>query len=150
MPVYGHEKGQAPCNVKTSWNTSVGCRVGVGMLRVFCFYGFIVLWFCAFRVLGFWGFMVLWFHGFMVLWFYGCMAFCFYGFTCSCFYGFMVLCFRNLQLVISCFQEYIDPISMISFFVRSFLIFRCPFFPNLAQFVDVLDFQKLDIYEPFI
>ena len=46
--------------------------VGVGMLMVLWFSGFLVLWF--------YGFIVLWLYGFVVLWFYGFMAFWFYSF----------------------------------------------------------------------
>ena len=55
-----------------------GAGVGVGMLMV--------LWFLGFMVLSFYGFIVFWFYGCIVLWLYG-----FYSFIVLWLYGFMVL-----------------------------------------------------------
>ena len=71
--------------------------VGVGMLIVLQFSGFMVLCFYGFTIFWFYGFMV---YGFTVLWFSGCMISCFYV-------------FKKCQMPISCFQNYIDPISKI-------------------------------------
>ena len=61
---------------------------------------------CFRMVVWFYGLTAVWLYGFMVLWFDGCIVLCVLLWLC----GFMVS--KNTNFI-SCFQEYIDPISKI-------------------------------------
>ena len=106
------------CFIKGYWSfmSSTQTGVGVSMLMVLWFYGFIV-----------YGFVVLEFYGFIVLLLYGCMVVRFYGFLV---YGFMALWLYSFKVVITVswflgFKNVTCP-----FHVLRKILIPCPRFPR--------------------
>ena len=85
------------------------------------------------------GVMVVWLDGFMIVWFLGFMVLGFLGFKIS-------------KKSMSCFQEDIDPISMIlKILLRGCSsLFGARFCPNLVQTFDQMDFRNCEIYRNIV